>query len=243
MCYVCRTPINGYEHFAGQGQQLAICPLWDNTGQRNQDEAIAAGKAELQKLGVDQTAIAQLVSEASFPAVPPGPGHLNAQVAIPRIVAMPPLQIQPRLLRFPAPALLFDVDARLAVARAKIVAQKPNLPPYPTGLIQPKALGVRPTPIARPPRRAPAPILGPKILAHGCKEKAGLQRRNTRQMIVLGNVRPIPLPPVSAASSLQIPSIDGVKTQPNRLMLPPLTHHQVPSVPAQNRKKQKLSQS
>ena len=49
MCYICRKPINGYDHFAGQGMEHLTdkCPLWsDSNSIHDRDVALGALEAK-----------------------------------------------------------------------------------------------------------------------------------------------------------------------------------------------------
>jgi hypothetical protein len=67
MCYVCRKPIKGYDHF-GPGK----CAQSDDTNKRNTDDLINAGKEELARLGeaarnqLEKVGAGKLVDASSF---------------------------------------------------------------------------------------------------------------------------------------------------------------------------------
>ncbi|KAI8923104.1 hypothetical protein BC831DRAFT_472997 [Entophlyctis helioformis] len=93
MCYVCRKPISGYDHFANQ-PTAGKCPLWDDSVKRNKEDVERAKTAALKDIkqgnefSVDLDEVARLVSAgpaakarivAQPPPVPPAPVYQQAR--------------------------------------------------------------------------------------------------------------------------------------------------------------------
>lgn len=91
ICYICRKPIADYNHFYNSGQPAAgKCPLWDNTEQRNQDEAIKAGKDQLAIMGIKNDDVSKLIDKSSFPTVRPMINIMPPPLAAIPVAAPPP---------------------------------------------------------------------------------------------------------------------------------------------------------
>jgi hypothetical protein len=80
MCYVCRQPVKDYNHFVNK-ETPGRCMLWDNTVQRNIDEAVRAGNETMKNLGVgaqeqlQKLGVGKLVDTSLFPTVQAVPGQ------------------------------------------------------------------------------------------------------------------------------------------------------------------------
>jgi hypothetical protein len=94
MCYVCKLPVKDYSHFQTANLEPNKCPLWDNSSKRNMDEAIKAGKEQLDRIGTSKEQleglhVERLIDQSTF--------NVAHQNVLP--VIQPPMPVAARIVR------------------------------------------------------------------------------------------------------------------------------------------------
>ncbi|KAJ3129993.1 hypothetical protein HK098_007259 [Nowakowskiella sp. JEL0407] len=130
MCYVCRAPIKGYDHFHRQNNNSEIidgkCPLFDNTAQRNTDDVKLAAERAMEEAKATNKEIKVDDIKIDIPVAPPpkpanqfafggggvGGGCNCANCQRGRAIQFQPVQQQPQ-----QPVAAIQQDPRMVAAQ------------------------------------------------------------------------------------------------------------------------------